>query len=588
MTSKTAVKRRQRTAGTVKKATRARTGSMKPRSNRARVGVPPPSPPEIPFGVEQNAALAAPTPPAKPAAARVYPSARCCIVAAAFERATTGAVRMRLKRRGQIALVLLVPGPAWIEPVRNLFQLRFTSWEVIAANAWNNTPKQKEAQAVEIATHLARGRPVVGVAAHRDALPSTLTAAADLTIQISAPDAGVISRAIRMYAGEKPVDGIDDGVAPCLDFNDLVAAFRKNSSASDIVDRLRKASAALRGAGSSQRLPALETAVEYGAARDWGLPWRVTSRTFAPASFLGSGRPRRLSVFRARAREEPITLASWPRPAACRLVAFSIADLFTTGPGYLDSVIKSSRAMFERAASMASPCSLLFLDEIDALPNRATMSPRGADWWTPVITDFLLGLDAAVSGQRAGIVVIGATNNLAGVDAALLRPGRLERAIEITRPNHAGILNVLRYHLHKDLIDADITDVGHLLAGSTPADVMMVVRGARRTARYAGRDLVLDDLLKSVSPADDIAPTALWRICVHESAHAIGSLAVPYGILQRCIVGGVAGSGGRTMIKQETDDLPTQDAVERRAVVGLCGRAAEKLLLGEHRARRRG
>ena len=580
MTSKTAVKRRQRTAGTVKKATRVRTGSAKPRSNRARVGIPPPSPPEIPFGVEQDAALAAPTPPAKPAAARVYPSARCCIVAAAFERATTGAVRMQLKRHGQIALVLLVPGPAWIEPVRNLFQLRFTSWEVIAANAWNNTPKQKEAQAVEIATHLAHGRRVVGVAAHRDALPSMLTAAADLTIQIGAPDAGVISRAIRMYAGETPTDGIGAEVASGLDLNDLVAAFRQNSSASDIVDRLRKASAALRGAGSSQRLPLLETAVEYGSAQIWGLALARDIKDFKAGLIPWEAVDRGACLFSEPGLGKSLFARILAQACGVPLVAFSIADLFASGPGYLDSVIKNSRAMFEQAAALASPCSILFLDEIDALPNRATMTPRAAEWWNSVLTDFMLSLDNAVAGKRAGIVVIGATNNLAGVDAALLRPGRLERAIEIKRPNHAGILNVLRYHLHDDLINADITDVGHLLAGSTPADVMMVVRGARRIARYAGRELALDDLLKTVSPADDIAPAALWRICVHESSHAVGSLAVPFGILQRCIVGGETSTGGRTMIKAETDDLMTQDAVERRAVVGLCGRAAEKLLLG--------
>jgi cell division protease FtsH len=390
----------------------------------------------------------------------------------------------------------------------------------------------------------------------------------------------MISRAIRMFAGEKPVDRIHDGVASGLDFNDLVAAFRKNSSAADIVDRLRKAGTALCGAGSTERLPGLENAVEYGSARVWGLalardikdfkagiiPWEAVDRGACLFSEPGLGKSLYVRIL-AEACQVP-------------LVTFSVADLFASSAGYLDSVIKASRAMFERAASLAAPCCILALDEIDALPNRATMSPRGADWWTPVVTDFLLNLDNAVAGKRAGIVVVGLTNNINGVDAAILRPGRLERALEVTRPDHAGILNILRYHLHTSLPGDDLTEVGHLLAGSTPADVMILVRGARRIARYAGREMVLDDLLKSVSPADDIEPAALLRISVHESAHAIGSLAVPSGILQRCIIGGATGSAGRTMIKAETDDLLTQDAVERRAVVGLCGRAAEKLLLG--------
>jgi cell division protease FtsH len=161
------------------------------------------------------------------------------------------------------------------------------------------------------------------------------------------------------------------------------------------------------------------------------------------------------------------------------------------------------------------------------------------------------------------------------------RPGRLERAIEVTRPGHAGILNVLRYHLNGDLAGADLTDVAHLLTGSTAADIMMVTRSARRIARYAGRELALDDLLQSVAPIEEIPADALMRISVHESAHAVGSLAVPAGILLRCVIGGTAGDLGRTFIQSETSDVATRDAVERRAVVTLCGRAAEALLIGD-------
>jgi ATP-dependent Zn protease len=331
---------------------------------------------------------------------------------------------------------------------------------------------------------------------------------------------------------------------------------------------------------AGERLPSLEAAVEYGDARVWGLSLARDIADFK-ASRIGWQEVDRGAVVHS----EPgcgKSLFARILAQACGvpLVAFSIADLFAHGAGNLDSVIKNSRSMFAKAAALASPCSILFLDEIDALPNRATMDQRGADWWTPVITDFLLALDNAVSGQRAGIVVVGATNNLPGVDAAVLRPGRLERAIELARPDHAGIINVLRYHLDGSLRDAELDEVGHLLAGSTPADVMMIVRNARRIARIAGRELALVDLIASVSPVEDVAPGALLRISLHEAAHAVGSLAVPAGLLQRCVIGGNKGSPGRTFIKNESNDLATRESVERRAVVTLCGRAAEALLLG--------
>ena len=215
------------------------------------------------------------------------------------------------------------------------------------------------------------------------------------------------------------------------------------------------------------------------------------------------------------------------------------------------------------------------LDECDALPNRATLDSRGRDWWTSLITSVMLSIEKADAGQ----IIIGCTNYINGVDAALLRPGRLERQLELKLPDHAGILNVLRYHLDDALTGADLSEVGHLLAGSTPAEIMMAVRGARRIARYANRDLTVEDLLQSVAPSDEIEPKALMRICVHEAAHAVASITVPAGILQRCIVGAGGGYSGRTIIKGETDDLETRDSIERRAVATLAGRAAEKLLL---------
>ena len=116
---------------------------------------------------------------------------------------------------------------------------------------------------------------------------------------------------------------------------------------------------------------------------------------------------------------------------------------------------------------------------------------------------------------------------------------------------------------------------------------MMAVRGARRIARCAGRKLKFDDLLQAISPADDIAPAALNRICIHEAAHAVVSLAVRSGFLKRCIVGSTASSAGRTLIQMDTDDLLTRDSVERRAVVLLAGRTAEQNSDRQRRARRR-
>ena len=527
-------------------------------------------PPEI-------APVADPAAPNRPAC-----SARCAIVMAAFLRATTKAVRRQLNDASSgLVVVVVVPAPGWIDPVKALFVSKFGArWEVVTETNYR-TPQLKAEKNREVAIDLSRRKTMIGFATHAEALPSVLTAAADLTIRMQPLDGANFGRAIRLFTGRRPPVAVDEKNLLGLDFHHLLAAFRADASPAEIVARLRKQAAGMLGGnGVSQRLPALETAVEYGDARVWGLSLARDIADFKAGRIGWDAIDRGVVLFSEPGLGKSLYARILAEACSVPLVAFSIADLFASGPGYLESVIKNSRAMFEQAAALASPCAILFLDEIDALPNRATMTPRAAEWWTSVLTDFMLSLDNAVAGKRAGIVVIGATNNITGVDAALLRPGRLERAIEVKRPDHPGILNILRYHLDANLTGADLTEVGHLLAGSTPADIMMIVRGARRIARYADRELTLDDLLKSVTPADDIEPAALLRISVHEAAHAIGSLAVPSGLLQRCIIGGATGAAGRTLIKGETDDLLTQDVVERRAIVTLCGRAAEKLLLG--------
>jgi len=514
----------------------------------------------------------------KPATKKTSPSARCSLVAAAFREATSGGVRRRLKDKTALALVVLVPGPSWIEPVRALFVARFgEQWCALETDTLK-TPQPKVERNKDVANYLTRGYSVVGVAVEREALPTALTIAADLTIRINPPGSSTIRRAVRMFTGEPVSVEIDKEVLFGLEFYDLVAAFRANSSPAEIIGRLRNAAATRSGASTKECLPKLEGAIEYGAARTWGMALARDLNDYRAGRLDWQDVDRGAVLFSEPGLGKSLFARILAQACAVPLVAFSVADLFASSPGYLDSVIKASRGMFERAATLA-PC-ILFLDEIDALPNRATMSSRAQEWWTSVVTDFMLSLDNAVAGKRAGIVVIGATNNIKGVDAAVLRPGRLERAIEITRPDHAGATNILRHHLNGEMSDVDLADIAHWMDGSTGAEIMMAVRGARRIARYAGRGLERDDLLQAIAPVEHIAPDALKRASVHEAAHAVASLVVRSGILKRCTVGTATASFGLTLIEMDQDDLLTRDSVERRAVVLLCARAAERLLIG--------
>jgi cell division protease FtsH len=508
----------------------------------------------------------------KPSKPKTF-SPRFAIIAAALTAAMTVQMRRALAGPKAAAFVVQVPSIDWIGPLEGYLR-EYDKLLIIAGDGSNKALHTPNAGNSEVSNALSHGRRVVGIAVNpRATLPSTLIAAADHVVKVPAPNGAVILDAMQRCYGRGVPDKIDDALVAGLDLEDLVAVMRQDSRPSDVMKRLRKASQRRNNVSSNERLPKLEDAVEYGAARTFGLAlaqdfaaykaggsWADASRGAVWHSDPGLGKSL-LAKILANACDVP-------------LITASVAELFATSAGYLDSVIKAQRALFARAQAQA-PC-ILFLDEIDAIPNRATISARGADWWMPVINDFLMLLDSAVAGQREGVVVIGATNRIEAVDAAIMRPGRLEVAIHIQRPDPTGIANILRFHLDKNLASVDLTGFATMLIGSTGADIMLVVRNARRTARQAGRAMIEDDLIGAIMPPEGIPAAALRRMSIHEAAHAVATVTTGVGRVAFCRLQSNAVESGRTAVADDSSDFLTAAVIENKVVTYLAGRAAER------------
>ena len=105
------------------------------------------------------------------------------------------------------------------------------------------------------------------------------------------------------------------------------------------------------------------------------------------------------------------------------------------GPELLNKYIGASeaavRAVFQRARA-AAPC-VLFFDEFDSLaPSRGADSTGVTD---RVVNALLTELDGAEGLE--GVVVVAASSRPDLVDAALLRPGRLDRLVYCGPPSGA-------------------------------------------------------------------------------------------------------------------------------------------------------
>ncbi|KPI44046.1 putative AAA domain-containing protein [Cyphellophora attinorum] len=112
------------------------------------------------------------------------------------------------------------------------------------------------------------------------------------------------------------------------------------------------------------------------------------------------------------------------------------------GPELLNKYVGESeravRSVFQRARSSV-PC-LIFFDELDGVvPPRADSSEASAR----VVNTLLTELDG-VSGDKAGIFVLGATNRPNIIDQAVLRPGRLDSLVYVGMPDGKGRKEILQ------------------------------------------------------------------------------------------------------------------------------------------------
>jgi cell division protease FtsH len=502
-------------------------------------------------------------------------SSRSALAQVALHHALGAAGRRELNRGRLLAIVLQVPSEQWCDPIAAA--VRELASSPITFTSGSDKPRTRNSDGTEVAMVLARGGSVVGISpTPTTRLPDVLLASATHTYTVTALSGPRLLEAMKLcLVGRAPRDVRDLDLTQ-IDFDTLGACLARGTTKSQAITRLRRALGnTSRAQVSELHLPRLEDAVEYGSAREWGLSlkkdiedlragivtWRDVDRGILLEGPPGSGKTTFAQILGASCGLETIVT--------------SVADMFASSAGYLDSVIKAQRKVFAEAAA-AAPC-ILFLDEINALPDPANLSARGRDWWMPVILDFYMLLDSATSA-RDGVVVVGATNRKEDISGALLRPGRLERSVHIGSPSSAGLVNVLRTHLGDDLKGVDLLPLARIGEGATAAVVMEWVRSARRASRRAGRDLRIQDLRQQVMPTDGRLKSERYRCAIHEAGHAVAGLLLGQRLESVSIMQGLA-SGGTTTFSDDAVLFDTQTA-EARAKTLLAGLAAEVLVCG--------
>lgn len=134
--------------------------------------------------------------------------------------------------------------------------------------------------------------------------------------------------------------------------------------------------------------------------------------------------------------------------------------------------------------------SIIFIDEIDAL--AATRMDTGTSGEREVNRTFMQLL-AEIDGFEPldNVKIIGATNRIDILDNAILRPGRLDRLIEIGLPQEEGRLDILKVHSRKmNLQNVDLKSLAASMEYFSGAEIRAVCTEAGFCAIREDRDHV--------------------------------------------------------------------------------------------------
>jgi cell division protease FtsH len=199
------------------------------------------------------------------------------------------------------------------------------------------------------------------------------------------------------------------------------------------------------------------------------------------------------------------------------------------------------RELFDFARQEA-PC-IVYIDEIDAVARK-----RGSDGEAAqaerdsTLNQLLVEMDGFGSITEDRILVIGSTNRLDILDAAILRPGRFDKKIHIPRPDASARSKILDIHMTQKPLDVpkewlvnELTvgmsgaEIEHLLNEASLFGIRHSFLPINSTMMEAIREVLILGLTAEhvLSPKPRLPKELEQRIAIHEMGHVLVSLFSP-------------------------------------------------------------
>jgi SpoVK/Ycf46/Vps4 family AAA+-type ATPase len=175
-----------------------------------------------------------------------------------------------------------------------------------------------------------------------------------------------------------------------------------------------------------------------------------------------------------------------------RFLSLSIVDVLNMWVGNSE---KNLHEIFE-AARRNAPC-VLFLDEIDALGHKRSQLHSSA--MRTLGNQLLAELDG-MEGNNEGVFILAATNAPWDVDAALRRPGRLDRVALVLPPDAPARTAIVEYHVRQRPI-ANI-DLGRLVEATEHFSGADLAHLCETAAEHAMADSITTGSVRMIEQRD--------------------------------------------------------------------------------------
>jgi cell division protease FtsH len=248
------------------------------------------------------------------------------------------------------------------------------------------------------------------------------------------------------------------------------------------------------------------------------------------------------------------------------------------------------RDLFEQGKKHA-PC-IIFIDEIDAVGrHRGAGLGGGHDEREQTLNQLLVEMDGFESNE--GVIIIAATNRPDVLDPAILRPGRFDRRITVTRPDVRGREAILRVHAKKTPLapDVDMETIARGTPGFSGADLENLVNEAALLAARQDKDalgmadfeMAKDKVYMGTERRSMVISDEEKRnTAIHEAGHTLISVLITHHdpVHKVTIIPRGPALGVTWYLPKDDRHNLSKEQAESSIAVALGGRIAEEVIFG--------